>query len=115
MSRNQGKDYSAAQEKEIAKMLGGRVQSNSGGTRFGGGDVHTSMFFIEAKTPTKEQTSFSIKKEWLEKMKEQAFEQGKPCVALAFRFEPDGEDYFVIDSRLMRELVEDIQGGQNGT
>lgn len=105
MSKNQGKDYSVSQENDIARLLGGRVQSNSGGTRFGGGDVQTSQFFIEAKTPTKSQTSFSIKKEWIEKMKEQAFEQRKYQSALAFRFSPDGEDYFVIDSRLMKELV----------
>lgn len=106
MSKNLGKDYSASQERDIAKLLGGRVQSNSGGTRFGGGDVQTALFFIEAKTPTKEQTSFSIKKEWIDKMSEQMFEQGKQQSALAFRFEPDGEDYFVINSKLMKFLVE---------
>lgn len=109
MSKNKGKDYSASQENDIARLLGGRVQSNSGGTRFGGGDVQTAQFFIEAKTPTKEQTSFSIKQEWMEKMREQAFEQGKPQSALAFRFAPDGEDYFVINSRLMKELVEYLE------
>ena len=109
MSRNQGKDYSASQEADIARLLSGKVQSNSGGTRFGGGDVHTEQFFIEAKTPTKEQTSFSIKREWLDKMKEQAFEQGKHHSALAFRFAPDGDDYFVINSRLMRELVKYLE------
>lgn len=106
MSKNLGKDYSASQERDIAKLLGGRVQSNSGGTRFGGGDVLTKDFFIEAKTPTKEQTSFSVKKEWIDKMAEQAFEQGKHFNALAFRFSPDGDDYFVINSRLMKLLVE---------
>ena len=110
MSRNQGKDYSASQEHDIARLLGGRVQSNSGGTRFGGGDVHTEQFFIEAKTPTKEQTSFSIKREWMTKMSEQAFEQGKYHYALAFRFDPDGNDYFVINSRLMRDLVQYLEG-----
>lgn len=105
MSRNVGKDYSKCQEADIAKLLGGRVQSNSGGTRFGGGDVHTKQFFIEAKTPTKEQTSFSVKKDVVEKMKEQAFEQGKYHSALAFRFSPDGPDYFVIDAKLMQALV----------
>lgn len=110
MSRNQGKDYSASQERDIARLLGGRVQSNSGGTRFGGGDVHTDTFFIEAKTPTKSQTSFSVKKEWIDKLREQSFEQGKNYGALAFRFEPDGEDYFVIDSRLMKELVDYFEG-----
>lgn len=113
MSRNKGKDYSASQESDIARLLGGRVQSNSGGTRFGGGDVQTSEFFIEAKTPTKEQTSFSIKKEWIDKMSEQAFEQGKHQYALAFRFAPDGDDYFVINSRLMRELVSYLEEGRS--
>lgn len=113
MSRNLGKDYSASQERDIARLLGGRVQSNSGGTRFGGGDVQTAEFFIEAKTPTKEQSSFSIKREWITKMSEQAFEQGKYNYALAFRFAPDGNDYFVINSRLMRELVKYIEGDDN--
>ena len=113
MSRNQGKDFSAAQEKEIAKMLGGRVQCNSGGTSFGGGDVHTQSFFVEATLPTKPLSSFSIQKAWMEKMKEQAFEQGFFRSSLAFRFEPDGPDYFVIDSRVMRELVEYIEKENN--
>lgn len=113
MSKNLGKDYSASQEADIARLLGGRVQSNSGGTRFGGGDVLTPQFFIEAKTPTKEQTSFSVKREWIEKMKEQAFEQGKHHSSLAFRFDPDGPDYFVIDARLMRDLVQYIEQSDN--
>lgn len=112
MSRNKGKDYSASQENDIARLLGGKVQSNSGGTRFGGGDVQTAQFFIEAKTPTKNQTSFSVKKEWIQKMREQAFEQGKYHSALAFRFSPDGEDYFVINSKLMKELVKYLEGSE---
>lgn len=115
MSRNKGKDFSASQERDIAQLLGGRVQSNSGGTRFGGGDVQTSEFFIEAKTTTKEQTSFSIKREWMDKMREQAFEQGKYHCALAFRFAPDGNDYFVINSRLMQELVKYIEHSEGKT
>ena len=47
------------------------------------------------------------------KMKEQAFEQGFFRSSLAFRFEPDGPDYFVIDSRVMRELVEYIEKENN--
>ena len=109
MSKNLAKDYSASQEHDIAKLLCGRVQSNSGGTRFGGGDVLTKEFFIEAKTPTKPQSSFSIKQEWMQKMAEQAFEQGKYCHALAFRFDPEGNDYFVINSRLMKLLVEHFE------
>lgn len=111
MSRNLGKDYSESQERDIARLLGGRVQSNSGGTRFGGGDVLTKEFFIEAKTPSKHQQSFSIKREWIDKMIEQAFEQGKYAYALAFRFDPEGNDYFVINSRLMKLLVDHLEEG----
>lgn len=92
------RDYSDRQEKHIAKVTGGKVQSNSGGTKFGGGDVHTKHFLIEAKTPTKDQAGFTIKKEWLRKMRQQAFEQGKSESVLAFRFSPDDQqDYYVLN------------------
>lgn len=104
-----------SQERDLARYLGGRVQSNSGGTRFGGGDVHTSQFFIEAKTPAKAQSSFSIKQEWIAKAKEQAFEQGKYFWSLAFRFDPEGPDYFVIDGGLMKQLIDYMeQEDENG-
>lgn len=90
-------------------MVGGRVQSNSGGTRFGGGDVHTKTVFIEAKTPTKDKSTFSVKKEWLEKAKEQAFEQNKTSYALAFRFGPKEPDFFVIDAKLFKELINHLE------
>lgn len=98
--------FSDKQEKHIAKVTGGKVQSNSGGTKFGGGDVHTNKFFIEAKTPTKEQTSFTIKKEWITKMREQAYEQGKEEAVLAFRFDPNtGEDLYVLNERQFLEYL----------
>lgn len=100
------RDYSDLQEKQISKLVNGKVQSNSGGTRFGGGDIVTETFLIEAKTPTKTQTSFSIKEEWITKAKEQAFEQGKSNSALAIRFDPQGDDYFLVDKRLFQHLVQ---------
>lgn len=100
------RDYSDKQEKHIAKVTGGRIQSNSGGTKFGGGDVHTDKFFIEAKTPTKEQTSFTIKKEWITKMREQAYEQGKEESVLAFRFDPNTDnDLYVLSQRQFLEYL----------
>lgn len=101
------RDYSDRQEKHIAKVTGGRVQSNSGGTKFGGGDVHTDKFLIEAKTPTKQQNSFTIKTDWLLKMKEQAFEQGKEESVLAIRFGPyDTQDYYVLSEKQFLEYLE---------
>ena len=100
------RDYSDKQEKHIAKVIGGKVQSNSGGTKFGGGDVHTDKFLIEAKTPTKEQTSFTIKKEWIDKMREQAYEQGKEEAVLAFRFSPDDKnDMYVLNEKQFLEYL----------
>ena len=101
------------QEKHIAKVTGGKVQSNSGGTKFGGGDVHTDKFFIEAKTSTSDKKSFSIKEDWLYKMREQAFEQGKEESVLAFRFHPDSLiDWYVLDERQFLEYLR-YKEGQN--
>ena len=98
--------FSDKQEKHIAKVTGGKVQSNSGGTKFGGGDVHTDKFFIEAKTPAIERKSFTIMKDWLEKMKEQAFEQGKEEAVLAFRFDPNTDiDLYVLSQRQFLEYL----------
>ena len=98
--------YSDKQENHIAKVTGGKVQSNSGGTKFGGGDVHTDKFLIEAKTPTKEQTSFTIKKEWITKLQEQTFEQGKEEAVLTFRFSPDDKtDMYVLNERQFLEYL----------
>ena len=96
MNNKSTRFYSDEQEKRIAKRLGGQVQCNSGGTRFGGGDIHTPLFLIEAKTGTEPKLSFSVKKQWLEKAKLQAFEQGKLFSALAISFD-NQHDYFIID------------------
>jgi len=98
------------QEIEIARYTGGKFQSNSGGTKFGGGDVHTKTFFIEAKCHLKEKKTFSIPLDWLDKAKEQSFEQGKENWALAIRYDESGEDYFVIPKR---EFVEYLEWKEN--
>ena len=103
--------FSDMQEKHIAKVTGGKVQSNSGGTKFGGGDVHTAKFFIEAKTPMSDKKSFSIKEDWLYKMREQAFEQGKQNAVLAFRFHPDSlVDWYVLDEQQFLEYLRYKEG-----
>lgn len=103
------KTPSKKQEEQIAKLLCGRVQPNSGGTKFGGGDVHTKLFLIEAKTKNKCQQSFTIKLDWLNKASQQALEQGKQQSALAIRFDPDGCDYYLINEQLMKVLVDYLE------
>nr|DAZ15683.1 MAG TPA: hypothetical protein [Caudoviricetes sp.] len=94
---------SNTQEKRIAKNIGGRQVIGSGSTPFLKGDVTTSDLFIEAKTKAKESKSISVKKEWLEKAKEQSYSMRKRDYALAISF-GDGKDYYVIEDSFMDEL-----------
>lgn len=96
--------YSNEQEKKIAKAVGGKQQSNSGATQFAKGDIISDDFLIEAKTTTSEKKSFSIKREWLEKNKEEAFAMNKHYNALCFDFGDGGDRYYVIDEKTFKLL-----------
>lgn len=98
--------YSNKQEKQIAKKIGGKQQSNSGATAFQKGDIITDLFLIEAKTCTTEKKSFTIKKEWLDKNKEEAFAMGKSYNALAFNFGEDTPNYYVVDEKTFKKIVQ---------
>ena len=100
--------FSNKQEKQIAKAVGGKQVANSGATAFNKGDITTDMFLIEAKTCTKEQKTFTLRKEWLTKNEEEAFAMGKSYSALVFDF-GDGNIYYVLDEKtflLMKEALE---------
>ena len=101
--------YSSRQEHKVAKALNGKLVANSGACNFVAGDVTTDKFLIEAKTCVTEKKSFSIKKEWLEKNKEEAFEMGKSYSALAFNFGPDSDNYYIIDERIFKLLQDYIE------
>ncbi len=105
--------YSSKQEKAVAKAVGGRQTPNSGATSFIKSDILTDLFAIECKTCVEEKKSFSIKKEWLKKNKEEAFEMGRSYSALAFNFGPDSENYYVIDEKLFKELIEYLEKENN--
>ena len=96
--------YSNKQEKKVAKAIGGKQVSNSGATAFNKGDVTTDLFLLECKTCVENKKSFSIKKEWLEKNKEEQFAMGKDYSALVFNFGPDSDNYYVIDEKLFKTL-----------
>lgn len=96
--------YSNKQEKHVAKTLNGKQVSNSGATAFNKGDVVLPHWLIEAKTKTKETDSFSIKKEWLLKNKEEAFAMNKYYNALVFDF-GDGKNYYVVDEKTFKEML----------
>nr|DAZ52254.1 MAG TPA: hypothetical protein [Caudoviricetes sp.] len=85
---------SKAQEKKVAKLMNGRVQSNSGATPFLKGDVVTDKFLIECKTVMKPQTQVTIKKEWFTKNEEERFAMKKDYSAVVFDF-GDNDDQFI--------------------
>ena len=100
--------HSSRQEKHVAKAVGGKQVANSGATAFNKGDVTTDMFLIEAKTCTKPQATFTVRKEWFTKNKEEAFAMGKDYNAVVFDF-GDGEQHYVIDEKLFKKLVEYLE------
>lgn len=98
--------YSNKQEKQVAKAVGGKVTANSGATVFSKGDVRNNQWLFECKTLTKEQKSFTIKKEWLEKNKEEAFAMNKLYNALVFNF-GDNNNYYVVDEKTFLNLIKE--------
>lgn len=105
--------YSEKQEAKVASIVNGLVQSNSGAGKFNKGDIINcgASLLIECKTSTTEKDSFSIKKEWLTKNLQEAKQLRLSNSCLAFNFGPDTPNYFVIDEKLMKYLVEKM--GEN--
>ena len=95
---------SMLQEKRIAKAIGARCTSNSGATKFDKGDIVLgSDWIIEAKTCMTPKKSFSIKQEWLEKLKGEMYATGKDYNALCFDF-GSKDKYYIIEENLFIQL-----------
>lgn len=104
------RSVSVKQEKAIAKAIGGRRTPNSGATKFDKGDLTIGQeWLIEAKTCMQPKKSFSIKKEWLEKLREEKFACGKEYSALCFDFGDGGNRYYIIDENTIQTLIEYIK------
>ena len=98
--------YSNRQEKAVAKIIKGKQRANSGATEFKKGDVTTEDWLIECKTATTEKASFSIKRDWLDKNKEEAFAMNKSYNALCFDFGDNGNRYYIIDEKTFKEVLQ---------
>ena len=100
--------YSDKQEKKVVKLIDGIQSPNSGAGHFRKGDVYQrdASILVECKCTMSPKNSVSIKKEWIDKNKEEAFSQRLSSQAIAINFEPDGENYFVINERLFKLLVD---------
>jgi hypothetical protein len=111
MSKTQGQIRSRKQEQRITRSLKeiglqARTQMASGSLWFAKSDVVSDLFRIEAKTKATPSKSITIKKEWHEKIEQEAFESGK-IPALVYSF-GDNTDYYVIRDRHFIELVEEL-------
>ena len=103
--------FSSQQEQTVAKLLGGNKTPNSGATDFVKGDVQVkdASLLVECKTCTTNKDSFSIKKEWLDKNLTEAKMNHLLNNMLAFNFGPDTKNYFIIDEKLAKYLVEKLK------
>ena len=99
--------YSNKQEKAVAKAVGGKQVSNSGATNFNKGDVTTQDVLIECKTCTKPQSSFSVKKEWITKNREEAFAMGKSYSAVVIDF-GESEQFYKKKKKMFKKLLEHL-------
>lgn len=102
---------SSIQEERVAKKLGGTTTPNSGAGYFKKGDIQipSAGILVECKTCMTPKNSFSIKKEWLEKNKQELFASGLSNSVIAFNFDyEDKNDYYVIDDKLMKYLIEKL-------
>ena len=98
-NKNSTRYYSGRQERKVAKAVKGKLTANSGATKFGAGDVTADDWLIECKTCTTEKASFSIKKEWLEKNKQEAFAMRKMYNTLCFDYGDNGTRYYIVDEK----------------
>ncbi len=99
------KEKSQRQEKNVAKLVGGRATISSGSLHFDKADVVSKSFRIECKRTDKE--FLRIDKKWLTKIKKEALESK---VLPAVNIEINGEMWFMIrvnEFDVLRGVIED--------
>ena len=107
MKYSSTRDASNRQELAISKALNAKRTSNSGATKYDKGDLYIgSSWLLEAKTCMEPKKSFSIKKEWLLKLREEQFATNKSYNALCFDFGDEKERYYIIDENTFKQLTE---------
>ena len=110
-NKNATRYYSSQQESSVCKALNAWKQPNSGASKFAAGDVYNkdASLLVECKTAMTDKDSFSIKKEWLDKIKEEMKAKRFSNNCLAFSFGPSSPNYYIIDEKLMKYLVEKLK------
>lgn len=103
--------HSDLHEKSVCRALGAIQIPNSGATKWKKGDVvqRQASLLIECKTVMTEKQSVSVKKEWIDKNKEEAFSNRLDNNCLCINFGPGSDNYYVISEKLMKFLVEKLE------
>lgn len=100
--------YSNKQEKAVAKAVQGKQVANSGARPFAKGDVRTDEWLIECKTKTAPCGAMTVKREWFDKNKEEAFAMGKLYSAVVIDF-GRGENYYMVDEKTFIKMKEALE------
>ena len=115
INTNSTRYYSQNQEKYVANLLDGRISANSGAGKFSKSDISIpeAGLSIECKTCMTNKDSFSIKKDWIEKNRQEGFSMKLSNQCICFNFGPDSKNYFIINERLMKFLCEKLKEENN--
>ena len=97
---------STRQEKAIAKTLEMKRTPNSGATSFSKGDLQDEKWIVEANTCMEPKKSFSIKKDWLDTLKEEMYASNKDYRALCFDFGDEKDRYYILDENTFSYIKE---------
>lgn len=97
---------STRQEKAIAKKLEMKRTPNSGATPYNKGDIQDRHWILEAKTCMEPKKSFSIKKDWLDTLKEEMYASNKDYRALCFDFGDEKDRYYILDENTFKYVKE---------
>jgi len=104
-----GKKGMDFEEKVVDVYNKARRQPASGAFWNKPGDIITPEMLMEVKerniVNSKGEKSITIKKEWLEKIKREAYGLGRPFWCLPFRFGNDEDIYVVIDFQDLLALI----------
>lgn len=107
------KELSIEQEERISKLFYGKRTPRSGGANFVSGDSLSEDWLVECKTTVKPSNSYSVNKAVLDKADHERAEMHKPYFALAFTLGENRDDYFVLDRKTMKAMIEQKEAIKN--
>jgi hypothetical protein len=81
---------------------------------FVNGDIKTEKWLMECKTCMTQKQSFNIKKEWLDKLKQESFAMNKEFYALVFNFGIENEEnYYVLSEKIFIQILSLLEEMEN--